>query len=282
MKMRKGRIIFFLVMIFAVVAGVSAQEKQEKFVPITRLNVAPWLGPIENEKDLADKFAKEKINFASFVKYDLKEAEGLDISTQELKKIIQSLESGIWKTKEILVPDGTSFRSMGWKSNSGQIMRTRNPILRLGRSITGFPVEIRAENFRAKYIFLKECGNLCLQELEIFLPPAAEIVPIVPKENNYNYYNYNYNYNYYSEQRPEQYQRYYYEPPPQYYEPPPRYYEPPRYCEPPQYQKPGFSWFSIIPPMPSFFFVPPRKEKHYHYHFPPRQPQKRLPKTETR
>lgn len=176
---KKGLVLLLLVfLVMAISVSVMAEEV---LVPITKLGLAPWLGQIKDENDLANKFAREKAYFAGYIQYDLKEAAKLEITLAEANGIVNSMESAMKGVKETSVPDETVFKSMGWKSKKGQVMRTKNPILKLGKTTKGFSVKVDFKDYEIEYVFLKDCGNLCLQDVKAEIPPKAEYVPR-PKE----------------------------------------------------------------------------------------------------
>ena len=121
---------------------------QNKYVEITRLGVAPWLGQIRDQNDLAAKFAEEdRQDFIRYIRFDLKEAVNLDISADEAEEILSLVEEAIKeeRVKKITLSDGAIFHSMGWRSRvTKKIMRTPDPILKLGRSTEGFLVRIQS------------------------------------------------------------------------------------------------------------------------------------------
>ncbi len=166
--------------------SLAAMAVQDKYVEITRLGVAPWLGQIKNKSDLAAKFAKEdRQDFIRYIRFDLKEAVNLDISADEAEEILGLVEEAIKeeRVKKITLSDGAIFHSMGWRSRvTKKIMRTPDPILKLGRSTEGFLVRIQTEEYRIEYIFLQECGNLCLCTVKNIRPAGAQDVPAPEKE----------------------------------------------------------------------------------------------------
>ena len=119
------------------------------------------------------------MDFVGYIQYDLKQGANLDVSDKEAYEIINSMESAMKqdKVKKISIADGTVFRSMGWKSKKGNVMRTKNPILKLGKSVEGFLVNAQSKDYEIEYVFLKDCGNLCLQDVKAEVPPKAEYVP---------------------------------------------------------------------------------------------------------
>jgi len=169
-------VVLFLFVFWGMFVGDIAFGEE---VPITKLGVAPWLGEIKNEKDLLQKFKREKMDFVGYIQYDLKQGANLDISDKEAYEIINSMESVMKqdKVKEISIADGTVFKSMGWKSKKGNVMRTKNPILKLGKPTKGFSVKVEFKDYEIEYLFLKDCGNLCLRNLKSEVPPKAEYVP---------------------------------------------------------------------------------------------------------
>ena len=119
------------------------------------------------------------MDFVGYIQYDLKQGANLNVSHKEAYEIINSMESAMKqdKVKEISIADGTVFKSMGWKSKTGEVMRTKNPILKLGKATRGFPVKVEFKDYEIEYVFLKDCGNLCLQNVKSELPSKAEYVP---------------------------------------------------------------------------------------------------------
>jgi len=166
--------------------SLAAIAAQDKYVEITRLGVAPWLGQIKNKSDLAAKFAEEdRQDFIRYIRFDLKEAANLDISADEAEEILGLAEEAIKeeRVKKITLSDGAIFHSMGWRSKvTKKIMRTPDPILKLGRSTEGFLVRIQTEEYRIEYIFLQECGNLCLCTVKSIRPAGAQDVPAPEKQ----------------------------------------------------------------------------------------------------
>ncbi|HUV81147.1 MAG TPA: hypothetical protein VMW21_01345 [Patescibacteria group bacterium] len=181
--MRKSVLVAIFVLMIANPAAVMASSK---FVPITKLGVAPWLGEIRDENDLATKFAKEdRQDFIRYIRFDLKEAVNLDISADEAEEILSLVEEAIKeeRVKKITLSDGAIFHSMGWRSRATKkIMRTPDPILKLGRPTEGFLVRIQTEEYRIEYVFLQECGNLCLCTVKSIRPAGAQDVPAPEKE----------------------------------------------------------------------------------------------------
>ncbi len=171
--MKKKWLLIFVIL----VSGINLKGLTEELVPIKTLNVAPWLGPIKDERDLLSKFRQEKNNLEVYIQFDLERAKGLKISSKEAKEIINLMEREIMRTREVLIRDGERFLSMGWKSKTGQVMRTANPVLQLGRDTKGYDVIVEYNDFEIQYGFLKECGNIVLFNVIDLLPPEAEIVP---------------------------------------------------------------------------------------------------------
>lgn len=167
------------IFVLMVMNPAMAIRSEDGLVPITQLGVAPWLGEIKEEKDLAVKFAGEKTDFVRYIQYDLKQAVNLNITNAETREIVDSTETTIKERRieEISIPDGTIFKSMGWKSRTGEVMRTPNPILKLGRQTKGFLVKVDFKEYQIEYVFLKDCGNLCLLDVKTVSPPRAEYVP---------------------------------------------------------------------------------------------------------
>ena len=176
-----------LTVIFALmVMNPAVIIAEDELVPITRLGVAPWLGEIKDKSDLAVKFAKEdRQDFIRYIRFDLKEAINPGISTDEAEEILSLVEKAIKeeRVEKITLSDGAIFHSMGWRSKvTKKIMRTPNPILRLGRPTEGFLVRVQTEEYRIEYVFLQECGNLCLYTARIIQPSGAQDVPAPEKQ----------------------------------------------------------------------------------------------------
>jgi hypothetical protein len=179
--MRKS-VLLAAILIFALSpAVITAQDKN---VEITRLGVAPWLGEIRDQDDLAAKFAKEdKEDFIRYIRYDLEQAVNLDITEKEAAEVVNSMAAAIRQAERISVPNKTIFKSMGWRSKvTGKIMRTPNPILKLGKETQGFLFSLEVRDYRLEYVFLQVCGNLCLYTANIVQPAKAEDVPQDPQE----------------------------------------------------------------------------------------------------
>ncbi len=179
--MRKSVLLAAILISALSSAAITAQDKN---VEINRLGVAPWLGEIRDQDDLAAKFAKEdKEDFIRYIRYDLKEAVNLDISEKEAVEVVNSMAAAIKSAERISVPDKTIFKSMGWRSKvTGKIMRTPNPILKLGKETQGFLFSLEVRDYRLEYVFLQVCGNLCLYTANIVQPAKAEDIPADPQE----------------------------------------------------------------------------------------------------
>jgi hypothetical protein len=211
--MKRNAWIVCLACLMIMASSVSAQET----TPIRTLGVAPWLGKIESQSDLTQKIFSERSNLIGYIIFDLERSDGIQLSHSEAEKIVAEMVQQ--QGREFSFQDGTTFKSMGWKSRAGDIKRTANPILRLGRPVQAFVFEISLERFLVQYAFLKECGNLCLISVTRAdpVPPSteprayAEQPPSRPAEPKIVY-------------------RYYGHPPPQvYWTPQPRvYYSAPR------------------------------------------------------
>jgi hypothetical protein len=140
--------------------------------PIRTLGVAPWLGRIDKESDLTGGLSRERGNMIDYIVYDLRKA-GWNISRSEAEEIVLQMERS--RPRKISVPDGTRFLSMGWKSKNGRVMRTASPVLRIGRHTEGFLFSIGTEFGQIEYVFLVDCGNMCLKAVERGMPPAEDV-----------------------------------------------------------------------------------------------------------
>ena len=183
-------VVILLVIISLVVVGFVASKfivvkenteaSAEKLVAIGDLTLVPWLGELKDRNGLAEKFEKEKADFISYVQYDLQEAVKLQLSYEEASQVVNLMGAEMKKEtlQESVIPDKTVFKSMGWKSEeTNQVMRTANPVLELGRETAGFQVKIMFHNREVEYVFLKEQGNLALQDISRISFPEAAVVP---------------------------------------------------------------------------------------------------------
>ena len=163
----KKIIVLLVVMIFAFSAVVVKAA-----TPIRVLGGNPWLGEIRSDKDLIKKIKKERQDIARFIRYDLMEASGLQISNSDSLTIVDAMvREGF---VGITIPDGTEFLSMGWKK-SGSLMRTANPVLMTGKTQEAYLFFGQIGLAEIKYVFLQRCGNLCLYHIQQI---SAEAVPV--------------------------------------------------------------------------------------------------------
>jgi hypothetical protein len=165
----KTKLMFCLLVVLALSFSQAWAD-----TPIRTLGVAPWLGRIDGENDLIRGFSRERDSMIDYIVYDLRKARGWDLSHSQAKEIVLRMERT--RPKRISVPDGTRFLSMGWKSKkTGRVMRTANPVLSIGRSTTGYTFLVETEIGRVEYIFLVDCGNMCLRAVERGMPPAENV-----------------------------------------------------------------------------------------------------------